>query len=90
MFLAIISFFIAINFVTFILFGLDKYFALNKLWRISNQTLLSAAICGGSIGAILGQKHFKHKTIAFQGIFPSLIIVQIIAIIAYIIYLFTV
>lgn len=90
MFLTIISLFIAINFVTFILFGLDKYFALNKMWRISNRTLLSAAICGGSIGAILGQKHFKHKTIAFQGIFPALIIVQIIAIIGYLFYQFAI
>lgn len=88
MFLTISGFFIGINFVTFILFGIDKYFALNQMWRISNRTLLSAAICGGSIGAVLGQKYFKHKTKSFSGIFPILILLQIIAATSYLIYLF--
>jgi uncharacterized membrane protein YsdA (DUF1294 family) len=86
MFLTIISFIIGVNFITFILFGLDKYFAVNQMWRISNRTLLSAAICGGSIGALLGQKYFRHKMKSFDGVFPALIAIHGILLLGYFIY----
>lgn len=77
---------IGINIGTFALFGLDKYFAVNKMWRISEGTLVSAAIFGGSLGALVGQKYFRHKTKSFKGIFSVLIIIQIIGTTLYLVY----
>ena len=44
---------LAINVVTFIIYGIDKYKAKKAMWRISEATLLMLAILGGSIGACL-------------------------------------
>ena len=51
-----------INVIAFILFGVDKWKAKHGSWRITEATLLDAAILGGSIGAYLGMKVFHHKT----------------------------
>lgn len=40
----------------------DKKKAQKGAWRISENTLMTVAILGGSIGAILGMKLFRHKT----------------------------
>ena len=42
---------LAINAVTFIVYGVDKYKAKKAQWRISEATLLLLAVLGGSIGA---------------------------------------
>ena len=42
---------LAINALSFILFGLDKNKAKKGKWRISEATLLMMAVIGGSIGA---------------------------------------
>lgn len=41
----------ALNAVTFIVYGIDKYKAKKAMWRISEATLLMLAVLGGSIGA---------------------------------------
>lgn len=51
-----------INVIAFVLFGVDKWKAKHGSWRITEATLLDAAILGGSIGAYLGMKVFHHKT----------------------------
>lgn len=53
---------IGINILTFLLFGIDKRKARKDLWRIPEGTLFGFAICGGSIGALLGMHLFRHKT----------------------------
>lgn len=53
---------LAINVLTFLIYGLDKYKAKRAKWRISERTLLSMALVGGSIGAWLGMKVWHHKT----------------------------
>ena len=58
----IIIYFIAINLVTFFLYGIDKWKAKRSKWRISEATLLGFAVIGGSIGAWLGMKVWHHKT----------------------------
>lgn len=88
--LQIIIYLTGINIGTFFLFGLDKYFALNQMWRISNKMLLSASICGGSIGALFGQKYFRHKTKSFDGLFPALIAIHGILLLSYFIYQITI
>ena len=53
---------IAVNLVSFALYGLDKVKAKRGLWRIRESTLLLVAALGGSLGALLGMELFRHKT----------------------------
>lgn len=53
---------ITINVITFFLYGIDKWKAQHHRWRISEGTLLLAALAGGSLGALLGMYKFHHKT----------------------------
>ena len=55
-------YFIGINFFSFLIYGLDKYYAIKNKYRVSEYQLLILAIFGGSIGALLGMKVFHHKT----------------------------
>jgi uncharacterized membrane protein YsdA (DUF1294 family) len=47
---------LALNVMTFSMYGIDKWKAKQGKWRISEATLLILAIIGGSIGAWLGIK----------------------------------
>jgi uncharacterized membrane protein YsdA (DUF1294 family) len=51
-----------INVLTFIFYGIDKYYAASGSWRIREKTLLFLALLGGSVGALLGMNFFRHKT----------------------------
>ena len=53
---------IIINIISFILYGLDKYKAINKKWRIPEMVLISISFLGGGIGSIIGMITFRHKT----------------------------
>ena len=70
---------IAINIVTFIVYGIDKVKAMKGKWRISEATLLILAAIGGSIGALLGMKVWHHKTMhkKFKYGLPLILLVQI-------------
>lgn len=52
----------AINVVTFVLFGLDKYNARKGNRRIREVTLIAMAALGGSVGAWMGMRLWHHKT----------------------------
>ena len=70
---------IAINIVTFIVYGIDKVKAMKGKWRISEATLLILAVIGGSIGALLGMKVWRHKTMhkKFKYGLPLILLAQI-------------
>ena len=53
---------IALNIVTFFVYGIDKWKAKRAKWRIREAALLGLAVLGGSIGALLGMKVWHHKT----------------------------
>lgn len=74
---------IAINVITFITYGIDKYKARKGMWRIPEATLLLLAVVGGSIGAWLGMKAWHHKTLhkKFKWGIPLIIVLQLSAII---------
>lgn len=76
-------YFLAINLITFIVYGIDKYKAKKAKSRISEATLLLMAAIGGSIGAWLGMKAWHHKTLhkKFKYGIPAILLLQIIAII---------
>ena len=58
----LVIYLLAVNLLTFILYGIDKKRARNREWRISERTLIGIAVIGGCIGAILGMYVFHHKT----------------------------
>ena len=70
---------LAINVVTFIMYGIDKYKAKKAKWRISEATLLLLAVLGGSIGAWMGMKVWHHKTMhkKFKYGIPAILFIQI-------------
>lgn len=53
----------AVNLVTFVMYGIDKYKAKKSKWRIPEATLLLMAAIGGSIGAWVGMQVWHHKTL---------------------------
>jgi len=72
---ALLYYLIVINIVTFLVYGIDKWRstsgrflptgrkkAKQGSWRIPEATLLILALIGGSIGALLGMKVWRHKT----------------------------
>ena len=83
---------ICINVVTFVVYGIDKWRstsgrllptgrkkAKQGSWRISETTLLTLAIIGGSIGALLGMQVWHHKTMHknFKYGLPLILLAQI-------------
>jgi len=73
----------AINVVTFFVYGIDKWKAKHKQWRISEAALLLLAALGGSIGAWIGMKVWHHKTqhTKFKYGVPLILIIQIVTVI---------
>jgi uncharacterized membrane protein YsdA (DUF1294 family) len=57
---------LSINIITLIVFGIDKYLALAKRYRISEKNLLLLALTGGSVGALVAQRLFRHKRQKFK------------------------
>ena len=70
---------LAVNSLTFLLYGIDKYKAKKGRWRISEATLLTMAAIGGSIGAWAGMRTWHHKTMhkKFKYGIPVIIVMQI-------------
>ena len=70
---------LAVNAVTFIAYGIDKYKAKHAKWRISEATLLLLAVIGGSIGAWCGMKVWHHKTMhkKFKYGVPVILLLQV-------------
>ncbi len=52
---------ICINLFAFLCFGVDKYKAIRKKWRISEAFLLSLTVIGGAFGSLAGMILFRHK-----------------------------
>ena len=75
----IICYLLAVNIVTFLLYGIDKYKAKKGRWRISEAILLLMAVIGGSIGAWAGMRLWHHKTMhkKFKYGIPLIIIMQV-------------
>lgn len=71
------AYLLGINLLTFLLFGLDKRRAGR---RIPEKTLLLHAALGGSIGAWMGMRSFRHKTLhrKFRYGIPLLLLLQLL------------
>ena len=53
---------IAINLGTFAVYGADERRARRGAWRVPEKTLFLLPLLGGSVGALLGMRVFRHKT----------------------------
>lgn len=69
---------LAVNAAAFFLYGLDKWKAVHRRRRIREMTLLLIAAAGGSAGAFLAMRFFRHKTrhVSFQFGVPVLFLLQ--------------
>ena len=69
---------VAVNLVTFLIYGIDKFKSKRAKWRVPEATLLGLAAVGGSIGAWLGMKLWHHKTLhkKFRYGIPLILIAQ--------------
>ncbi len=79
----VLFYFIIMNLCGFLLMGVDKRRAKKHCYRISEKTLLSIALLGGSAGSIMGMYCFHHKTRhpRFKIGMPVIFLVQIAVII---------
>lgn len=68
-----------INIIAFIMYGIDKWKAHRKQWRISEKMLLFLAVIGGSAGALAGMYIFHHKTLhkTFTIGVPLILVIQV-------------
>jgi uncharacterized membrane protein YsdA (DUF1294 family)/cold shock CspA family protein len=77
---ALISYLIAINITTFLLYGYDKLISRTEKLRVPEVNLQVLALLGGSPSALFVQKFFRHKTIkgTFQIVYWIIVILQIL------------
>ena len=68
-----------INILGYFSMGSDKKKAREGKYRVSEKTLFTIAILGGSIGSIIGMRKFRHKTKHwyFKYGMPLILIMQI-------------
>ncbi len=68
----------AVSFLTWILFGLDKWKAIHGKWRIRESTLLGLSLIGGAAGGLAGMYLFRHKIrkMRFRIGVPLMLLVQ--------------
>lgn len=83
----IIVYLIVINLIAFLSMFIDKKKAKWGKWRIPENTLFLYAILGGTIGSIAGMYTFRHKTKKpkFYIGMPALFVLQILAVVAFMI-----
>ena len=53
---------LALSFITFVLYGIDKSKAKANAYRIPEKVLLLFSVFGGAFGGILAMQLFRHKT----------------------------
>ena len=74
-----IYYLLIINLLTFAIYGIDKAKAKKGAWRIPEKPLLLLAVIGGSIGAWLGIRLWRHKTMhpQFKWGVPLILLIQL-------------
>ena len=79
----IIYYLLTINLLTFVTYGIDKYKARHKHWRVREASLLLLAALGGSPAALLAMYLFRHKTQhnKFRYGVPAILIAQVLLVV---------
>ena len=81
----LIYYLLAVNVLTFIVYGVDKWKAQRGRWRVPETTLLGLTALGGSVGAWLAMQLFRHKTQKkkFRYGVPALFVLQVAAVVLF-------
>lgn len=81
----LIYYLLAVNVLTFIVYGVDKWKARSGRWRVPEATLMGLAALGGSVGAWLAMQLFHHKTQKkrFHYGVPALFLLQVAAVLVF-------
>ncbi len=53
---------VIINLISLIVYGIDKFLAKKKSFRVSEQNLFILSLFGGALGSLIGMFLFRHKT----------------------------
>jgi uncharacterized membrane protein YsdA (DUF1294 family) len=79
------AYLISINAMALLLYGHDKRQAIVDRMRVPEIVLHVAALLGGSPGAFLAQRLFRHKTrkLRFQAVFVAIVLLQAAALYGY-------
>lgn len=82
----LIYYLLAVNVLTFIVYGVDKWKAQRGHWRVPEATLMGLAALGGSVGAWMAMQLFRHKTQKkkFRYGVPALFVLQVAAVVLFI------
>lgn len=85
----LLAWLVAINLITWLMYGYDKAIAGSKMRRVPERTLLLSALVGGTVGAWLGMRMFHHKTAknSFQGKFWLIVGIQAAILVVYFIFI---
>ena len=80
LFQILIDYWIVINIVAFVVYGIDKRKAVKHRWRIPEVVLFALAFVGGALGALAGMYVFRHKTRKwyFAWGIPLILFVQVV------------
>ena len=75
-----IKLFLIWNIAVFLIYGMDKFFAIKKWGRIPENVLITSSIFMGGIGAFFGMHLFRHKTrkLKFKIVVPIGLIISVI------------
>lgn len=73
-----IGYALLVNILAYAMYALDKKYAKRRQWRIPEASLLTIALFGGSVGALLAMHFLRHKTKhkRFTVTVPILLILQ--------------
>lgn len=75
---AVLAALLLMNLAAFAAMGIDKRRARLGRWRIPERRLFLLALLGGSLGAVLGMRCFRHKTKHWYFVFgmPLILLLQ--------------
>lgn len=79
----IILYFVIINLLGFVIMFADKKKAEKGKWRVPEKTLFIITLLGGGIGTNIGMYKFRHKTkkARFYIGFPTILVIEVILIV---------
>jgi uncharacterized membrane protein YsdA (DUF1294 family) len=82
----LIYYLLAVNVLTFIVYGVDKWKARRGRWRVPEATLMGLVALGGSVGAWMAMQLFRHKTQKkkFRYGVPALFVLQVAVVVLFI------
>ena len=58
----VVGWYLAMSFITYLVYAKDKRAAQQKQWRVPESTLHLLSVLGGWVGAMVAQSYLRHKT----------------------------